>query len=87
VRRRIEALQATWPGVGVEDRGARLHVTIPEKYRVGHEAHFSLLAQRFLEYMRNPKSIPAWETPNMLAKYCITTKGVELAREAKAPAK
>jgi predicted dehydrogenase len=87
VQRKIETLQATYPGVAAEDLGDRIHVMIPDRYRVGHEAHFTMLAQRFLEYLRNPKSVPAWEKPNMLAKYYVTTRGVELARQSIGPAK
>jgi len=86
-KRKVAALQAAFPGLGVEDRGERIHVTIPVRYRVGHEAHFAILAERFLAYVKNPRSLPAWEKPNMLAKYYITTKGVELARQSAEPAK
>jgi len=44
------------------------------------EQHFAQVAGRFLEYMRSPKSMPAWERPNMLAKYYVSTKGVELSQ-------
>ncbi|MBM3335757.1 oxidoreductase, partial [Candidatus Sumerlaeota bacterium] len=82
VERKVAALQATYPGLEVGDRGERIWVTIPEKYRVGHEAHFGLLIRQFMQYVRNPKTLPAWEKPNMLSKYYVTTKGVELARQA-----
>ena len=87
VKRKVETLQTAYPGVGVEDLGGRIWVTIPARQRVGHEAHFALLIGKFLQYVRNPKSIPAWETPNMLAKYYVTTKGVELARQSVGPTK
>jgi len=87
VRRKVEALQEGYPGVSVEDLGERIHVKIPDRYRVGHEAHFTMLAQRFLDYVKNPKSLAAWEKPNMLAKYYVTTKGVELARQSIAKAR
>ena len=31
--------------------------------------------------MRRPETFPAWENPNMLAKYYVSTKGVELSQE------
>ena len=46
-------------------------MVIPEKFRVGHEAHFGQVTNRFFEYVTSPKSMPAWETPYMLAKYCV----------------
>jgi predicted dehydrogenase len=87
LRRKVDALQAACPGVAVEDEGKRLRVAIPAALRVGHEAHFALLAARFLGYVRNPRTLPAWEKPNMLAKYYVTTRGVELARRGGDPAK
>ena len=58
-------------------------LTIPDKYRTGHEAHFGEVTGHFLEYLKDPTKLPAWEGPNMLAKYYTTTKAVELSREAK----
>jgi hypothetical protein len=78
----LKALQAKYPGVAVEDRGAELHVTIPDVFRVGHEAHFGSVTTHFLEYLRDRSSMPRWERPNMLAKYYVTTKGTELSRQS-----
>jgi Putative oxidoreductase C terminal domain len=78
LRKKVESLQARYPGVGVADEGDKLRVTFPDKYRDGHEAHFGQVAARFFEYLRDPKKLPAWEKPNMLAKYYTTTKGLEL---------
>jgi len=79
VNHHVEALQERYPGIGIEDLRAELRVTIPDKFRVGHEAHFGAVTRQFLRYLREPGSLPAWETPNMLAKYFVTTKGVQLA--------
>ena len=67
--------------MAVEDRGNEIKVTVPDALRVGHEAHFAQVATSFLKYVRNPGSLPAWERPNMLAKYFVTTKGAELSRQ------
>ncbi|MBI5387158.1 MAG: oxidoreductase [Verrucomicrobia bacterium] len=80
--RRVEALQNSTPGLAVQDQGGRFRITIPDRHRIGHEAHFALLTRRFLDFVRDPKAVPAWEKPNMLAKYYVTTEGVRLAREA-----
>jgi hypothetical protein len=40
----------------------------------------AMVARRFLDYVRNPEALPAWEKANMLAKYYVTTMGVELGR-------
>lgn len=81
LRRKVQALSAEWPGLTVNDQGERFHVAIPDQHRIGHEAHFALLVGKFLGYVKNPQSLPAWEKPNMMAKYYVTTKGVELARQ------
>ncbi len=80
VGRRVAALQADYLGVGVEDLRGELRVTIPDRYRVGHEAHFGEVTRQFLAYLAGPRALPAWERPNMLAKYHVTTRGVQLAR-------
>lgn len=79
LERKVAALQKQFPGIAVRDRGVSLHVTIPDSFRVGHEAHFAQVTQQFLAYLRNPRELPGWEKANMLAKYYVTSKGVELA--------
>jgi predicted dehydrogenase len=76
VQRKMAALQTRWPGVAVEERDDELCVTIPQAYRVGHEAHFAQVAEQFLKYLQDPSALPTWEKPNMLAKYYVTTAGV-----------
>ena len=83
LERKLESLQTRYPGLALADRQARLGVIIPERYRIGHEAHFAFLTRKYLEYVRNPESLPSWEMPNMLAKYYVTTRGIELARAEK----
>ena len=81
-RARIASLQNRYPGVGVEERGAEIHVTVPASLRDGHESHFAQVAANFLGYVRDRRTLPAWERPNMLAKYYVTTTGTELSRQA-----
>ena len=80
LRQRVAALQERWPGVAVEDRGDRFLVVAPDRYRLGHEHHFAEVTARFLEYLKEPRTMPAWEHPNMVAKYWITTRGTDLSR-------
>ncbi len=79
--KKVAALQAFYPGVSVTDLGKDMRVEAPDKYRVGHEAHFAQVTNRFLAYLKDPKSMPAWEKPNMLAKYSTTTQGLEKSRK------
>jgi len=81
--KKVAGLQARWPGLGMEQSGNGLHIIIPDRYRVGHEQHFAQVANHFLGFIKSPKSMPAWERPNMLAKYYVSTKGVELAQKKK----
>ena len=74
LRSRIERLQGSYPGIGWQTAGEELHITIPDRYRVGHEAHFAQVVEEFLKYLKSPQSMPAWERPNMLAKYFTTTR-------------
>jgi predicted dehydrogenase len=80
VRARLERLKTTYPGLGCESAGDELHITIPDRYRVGHEAHFAQVLEEFLKYLQSPGSMPRWEHPNMLAKYFVTTTGVQLSQ-------
>lgn len=80
VRKRIGSLQSTFDALGVEERGGEFRLVIPDRHRVSHEGHFAQVTRRFFEYLKNPNALPAWEKPNMLAKYHVTTAGVELAR-------
>jgi predicted dehydrogenase len=82
VQAKIKAVQAQFPGVTVEDRGHEVRVAVPAALRVGHEAHFAQVATKFLEYVRNRAALPAWERPNMTAKYFVTTTGTELSRKS-----
>jgi predicted dehydrogenase len=77
---KIASLRTLYPGIGIEERGAEMRVTIPDALREGHEAHFAQVASAFLKYLRDRRTLPAWERPNMLAKYFITTTGTELSR-------
>lgn len=81
LEKKIEAMQTAYPGLAVVDKGDRFQITIPDKYRDGHEAHFAEVTRRFLQYLKDPKTIPAWEKANMLAKYFTTTKGLEISRK------
>ena len=65
----------------IRDRrnGGGWEVTVPAPYHVGHEAHFGQVTEKFLRYVANG-ALPAWEVPNMLAKYYTTTRALAIAR-------
>jgi predicted dehydrogenase len=80
LKKKIAALQTVWPGLSIKETGDEARIVIPGQYRVGHEAHFAQVTNQFFEYLKSPKSVPGWEKTNMLAKYYVSTKGVELGR-------
>jgi len=75
----VKRLSAAWPGIGFEPAGEGWRITIPDRYRVGHEAHFEQVTERYLRALVNG-SLPDWEVPNMLAKYHLTTSALDYAR-------
>lgn len=82
--RKLAKLAAQYPGLArtPADGQGRVRIVIPQRLRRPDIEYFLLIAERFAGYVRKPGSIPAWEKPNMLAKYWITTQGVKLARES-----
>jgi len=74
----MENLKAKYPGIELEKTAKGWHIIIPDKYRIGHEAHFGQVMQRYLKYLVDGK-LPDWEVPNMIAKYYTTTSALELA--------
>ncbi len=81
----IKSIQTKYPGVELTKTTAGWEVVVPEKYKEGHEAHFARVTEKFLQYFKEGK-LPAWEVPNMIAKYYTTTQALELARKTGASA-
>jgi predicted dehydrogenase len=70
---------AKYPGVEVHPAGEEWQVVVPEKYDVGHEAHFAQVTENYLRYLRAGK-LPDWEVPCMLTKYATTMRANEMSR-------
>lgn len=77
----LAKVQATFAGVELRKTPEGWEVIIPDHYKEGHEAHFTRVTERFLEYLTN-KNMPEWEVPNMIAKYYTTTTALELAKQS-----
>jgi predicted dehydrogenase len=75
----VQGWQTVYPGVGLQRQGNEWQVTIPDVYRIGHEAHFAKVFEQYLGYVRAGQ-MPTWEVPNMLTKYYITTQALALTR-------
>jgi hypothetical protein len=76
----FEAVKSKYAGVNLKKLGNEWLVEIPDSYRIGHEAHFGEVMERFLDY-KSKNKLPDWEVPNMLVKYYTTTKSLELAKK------
>jgi len=75
----VTKLNGAYPGVDVKKADKIWEIIIPDKYKVGHEAHFAEVTQRYLKFLADGK-MPAWEVPNMIVKYHTTTKAYEKSR-------
>ncbi len=82
LQQQIEKLQTKYPGIALKKVKNGWWVTIPDSFKDGHEAHFARVMEKFLEYFKN-KNMPAWEVPNMIAKYYTTTAALEMAKAGK----
>jgi len=76
----VTALVEKYPGIEIRKLENSWQVVVPKTYDVGHEAHFEQVTSRYLQYLTEGK-LPEWEVPNMITKYYITTKALEMAQE------
>lgn len=77
----VQTLERKYPGLELaKSKTAKnqWQILIPDALRTSHEAHFAEVSQKFLGYLQEGK-LPDWEVPNMLNKYYITTKALEMA--------
>jgi predicted dehydrogenase len=74
----MEQLSKTYPGLELKAYKDGWEVIIPEKYNVGHEAHFAEVTKKYLGYLKEGK-LPEWEKSALLSKYYTTTKALEFA--------
>lgn len=74
-------LAAKFPGVGLSKVSEGIWtIGIPDEYKVGHEAHFTQVTEKYLQFLVDGK-LPEWEVPNMIVKYYTTTEALKVARE------
>lgn len=77
----INDLQEDFSGISYETTEQGWKLLIPDEYHLGHEAHFSKVAEAYFNYLVGGE-LPLWEVPNMLTKYYITTQAKELAKSS-----
>lgn len=74
-------VQASFPGATAEKMSNGLwKINIPDKFKIGHEAHFGQVTENYLKYLEAGE-LPAWEIPNMITKYYTTIAGFKMAKE------
>lgn len=76
-----EKIASQYPGIQVKkaDEGSWV-LDVPAKYKVGHEAHFGQVTEKYLGWL-GQGMLPDWEIPNMIVKYYTTTEGMKKAME------
>jgi hypothetical protein len=74
----IDKLQSEYPGLSLKSDRRGWQVVIPAEQLIGHEAHFRLVTEQYLNYLAKGR-LPQWEIDFMKAKYFITTQALQLA--------
>ena len=74
----LAAVEKKYPGISLIPDGKGWTIGIPASYHNGHEAHFAQVTERYLGFLKTGK-MPAWEVPNMLAKYHVTTEAFRMS--------
>ena len=74
----VAKIAAQYKGVTARKNESGWEVLIPESFKEGHESHFARVTEKYLDYLQH-HNLPAWEVPNMLAKYYTTTQALKLA--------
>jgi len=78
---KFAALQQKYEGITLVKNSKGWQISVPQEYKVGHEAHFAQVTKKYLQYLVD--GLPTWEVPNMIAKYYVTTQGLKKALEQK----
>lgn len=75
----VQGLTSKYAGLELEKlNDTTWKLNIPEKLKVGHEAHFGQVTEKYLGFLVDGK-LPEWEVPNMIVKYYTTTEGMKAA--------
>lgn len=68
----------SFPGISYLLIGNQAVFDVPAVYKEGHEAHFTRVTEKYLNFLSKGE-MPAWEVPNMLVKYRLTTEALIMA--------
>ena len=75
----VAEFNKTYPGVAFKPQGEGWIMDVPQKYEIGHEAHFSQVMQMYLGWMKKGEQ-PADYLPNMIVKYYTLTEAWKASR-------
>jgi predicted dehydrogenase len=76
----VKRLNSEFKGVSLKKNAKGWEVIIPDAFKEGHESHFARVTEKYLGYLTT-HNMPAWEVPNMIAKYYTTTQAQKLANK------
>ncbi|MBN1986551.1 MAG: Gfo/Idh/MocA family oxidoreductase [Prolixibacteraceae bacterium] len=76
----VQGLTSKYQGIALEKlTDTTWKLNVPEEFKMGHEAHFGQVTEKYLQYLVDGK-LPEWEVPNMIVKYYTTTEGLKAAK-------
>ncbi len=75
----IAKLQPQYPGIAPKKTGQGWKIVIPPELKVGHEAHFGQVTDKYLGFLKEGR-MPEWEVPNMLVKYHTLMEAYKMSR-------
>ena len=79
LRDAVASLQSKYAGIGFKKAAQGWEIAIPDAFKVGHEAHFAQVAEKYLGYLADGR-LPAWEVPNTIAKYHTIMQAYAMSR-------
>lgn len=75
----IGQLGNTYQGLTYESVGdGHYKIIVDASLVTTHEEHFAEVTEKYLSFLQTG-AMPSWEVPNMIAKYYLTTKALEVA--------
>ncbi|MEQ9443344.1 MAG: putative oxidoreductase C-terminal domain-containing protein [Cyclobacteriaceae bacterium] len=80
LRDALEKLSEEHPGLNMRPADNGWEILIPERYKVGHEAHFSQVTEQYLQYLVDG-NMPEWEVTNMITKYYLTMQAYTMSQD------
>lgn len=76
----VARISKRYPGVAVRETAGRWDVIVPDACKIGHEAHFRQVIERFIGFL-NGGDVPDWEVPNTLSKYRTLMEAWRISRQ------